>query len=64
MPSVIYKDHRGNRLPSVTTIIGRFKESGGLTPLAAGRRFRSWRGGTAGEIASKNNQSSYHENDY
>ena len=30
MPPVIYKDHRGNRLPSVTTIIGRFKESGGL----------------------------------
>ena len=27
---IIYKDHRGNRLPSVTTIIGRFKESGGL----------------------------------
>jgi hypothetical protein len=34
------------------------------TPLAAGRRLRSWRGGTAGEIASKNNQSSYHENYY
>ena len=30
MPPVIYRDHRGNRLPSVTTIIGRFKESGGL----------------------------------
>ena len=30
MPPVIYKDHRGNRLPSVTSIIGRFKESGGL----------------------------------
>ena len=30
MPPVIYKDHHGNRLPSVTTIIGRFKESGGL----------------------------------
>src|ERR1700731_4749058 len=30
VPPVIYKDHRGNRLPSVTTIIGRFKESGGL----------------------------------
>ena len=30
MPPIIYKDHRGNRLPSVTTIIGRFKESGGL----------------------------------
>jgi hypothetical protein len=30
VPAVIYKDHRGNRLPSVTTIIGRFKESGGL----------------------------------
>ena len=30
MPTIISKDHRGNRLPSVTTIIGRFKESGGL----------------------------------
>jgi hypothetical protein len=30
VPPVIYKDHRGNRLPSVTTIIGRFKDSGGL----------------------------------
>ena len=30
VPPVIYKDHLGNRLPSVTTIIGRFKESGGL----------------------------------
>jgi hypothetical protein len=30
VPPVIYKDHRGNRLPSITTIIGRFKESGGL----------------------------------
>jgi hypothetical protein len=30
VPPVIYKDHRGNRLPSVTSIIGRFKESGGL----------------------------------
>ena len=30
VPPIIYKDHRGNRLPSVTTIIGRFKESGGL----------------------------------
>ena len=30
MPPVIYKDHHGNRLPSVTTIIARFKESGGL----------------------------------
>jgi hypothetical protein len=30
VPPVIYRDHRGNRLPSVTTIIGRFKESGGL----------------------------------
>jgi len=30
VPLIIYKDHRGNRLPSVTTIIGRFKESGGL----------------------------------
>ena len=30
MPRIIYKNHRGTRLPSVTTIIGRFKESGGL----------------------------------
>jgi hypothetical protein len=30
VPPVIYKDRCGNRLPSVTTIIGRFKESGGL----------------------------------
>ena len=38
MPPVIYKDHRGNGLPSVTTIIGRFKESGGLLywPISKG----------------------------
>jgi hypothetical protein len=30
VPPVIYKDHHGNRLPSVTTIIARFRESGGL----------------------------------
>src|SRR3990167_1111933 len=26
----IYKDSKGNRVPSVTTILSRFKESGGL----------------------------------
>jgi hypothetical protein len=30
MPPVIYKDSSGKRLPSVTTIISRFKDSGGL----------------------------------
>lgn len=30
MAARIYKDKAGNRLPSVTTIISRFKESGGL----------------------------------
>jgi len=30
MPLITYKDSRGKRLPSVTTVIGRFKESGGL----------------------------------
>jgi hypothetical protein len=33
VPPVIYKDRRGNRLPSVTSIISRFKESGGLQGL-------------------------------
>lgn len=30
MPTFAYKDQTGKRLPSVTTIISRFKESGGL----------------------------------
>jgi hypothetical protein len=30
MPTVPYKNKKGERLPSVTTILGRFKESGGL----------------------------------
>jgi hypothetical protein len=30
VPLIAYKDHRGRRLPSVTTIIARFKEAGGL----------------------------------
>ena len=30
MPTAPYKNKKGERLPSVTTILGRFKESGGL----------------------------------
>ncbi len=30
MPTHLYKDNSGKRVPSVTTIISRFKESGGL----------------------------------
>jgi hypothetical protein len=33
------------------------------TPLGVGRRLRSWRGRTGGELAAKNKQSRYHEND-
>src|SRR5580704_9818307 len=34
------------------------------TQFDAGRRLRSWRGRKGGELAAKNNQSRYNENDY
>ena len=36
-PKAGYRDADGKRIPGVTTIIGRFKESGGLIRWAYGR---------------------------